>query len=96
MGKYSERIADKSVWLTATPSQTTLALPFYTTEAGHFYADPDYKVSRKYHDSYLCMYTINGCGTVHSDNSSASLPIGSAVIIDCHNSHSYESCADGW
>ena len=96
MGKYSEKISDKSVWLTATPSQTTLALPFYITEAGHFYAEPDYKVSREHHDSYLLIYTLSGCGTAQSDNNSVLLPIGSAVIIDCHKSHSYASCADGW
>lgn len=96
MGKYSERIADKSVWLTATPPQTTLALPFYITEAGHFYAEPDYKVSREQHDSYLFLYTLSGCGKILSDNAAAMLPVGSAVIIDCHKSHSYASCADGW
>ena len=96
MGKYSERIADKSVWLTATPSQTTLALPFYITEAGHFYAEPDYKVSREHHDSYLFMYTLSGCGKIMSDNAIATLPVGGAVIIDCQKSHSYASCADGW
>ena len=96
MGKYSEKIADKSVWLTATPPATALALPFYITEAGHFYAEPDYKVSRESHDSYLFMYTLSGCGTVQSDNISVMLPVGSAVIIDCHKNHSYAVCADGW
>ncbi len=96
MGKYNEKIADKSLWLTATPPQAALALPFYITEAGHFYAEPDYSVSREYHDSYLLIYTLNGCGTLQSDSCTAMLPIGSSVIIDCHNSHSYGSCADGW
>ena len=96
MRKYSESISDKSVWLTATPPAASLALPFYITEAGHFYAEPDYKVSREHHDSYLFLYTLSGCGMVYSDNSAAMLPIGSAVIIDCHKSHSYASCADGW
>ncbi len=96
MGKYSEKIADKSLWLTATPSQMALSLPFYITEAGHFYAEPDYNVSREQHDSYLFIYTLSGCGTVQSGNCTAVLPIGSAVIIDCHNRHSYWSCADRW
>ena len=96
MRKYGEGIADKSVWLTATPPTMALALPFYITEAGHFYAEPDYKVSREQHDSYLFIYTLSGCGTVQSDNAAAVLPIGSAVIIDCHKSHSYASCAKGW
>lgn len=96
MGKYSEKIADRSLWLTATPPQAALALPFYITEAGHFYVEPDYSVSREYHDSYLFIYTLKGCGTLHSDSCTAALPSGSAVIIDCHNSHSYGSSSDGW
>lgn len=96
MGKYDENISDKSIWLTATPAQPTLALPFYSTEAGHFYAEPDYEVHRVQHDSWLLMYTQNGCGTVTSDGVSVELPIGSAVVIDCHKSHSYAACRDGW
>ncbi len=96
MGKYSEKISDKSLWLTATPSQMALALPFYITEAGHFYAEPDYNVSREQHDSYLFIYTLSGCGTVQSDSCTVMLPIESAIIIDCHNRHSYGSCAGGW
>lgn len=96
MGKYSEKIADKSLWFTATPSQMALALPFYITEAGHFYAEPDYNVSREQHDSYLFIYTLKGCGALQSDNCAVTLPIGSAVIIDCHQRHSYGSCIGGW
>ena len=96
MGKYSERIADKSVWLTATPTPATLALPFYITEAGHFYAESDYEVKREQHDSYLFIYTQKGCGTVQSDNSSVELPIGSAVVIDCHKKHRYAPSGGVW
>ena len=96
MGKYNERIADKSVWLTATPTPATLALPFYITEAGHFYAESDYEVKREQHDSYLFIYTQKGCGTVQSDNSSVELPVGSAVIIDCHKNHRYASYGGAW
>lgn len=96
MGKYGESIADRSLWLTATPSQTAAVLPFYITEAGHFYAEPDYKVSREHHDSYLFIYTLSGCGAVQSDNAAVTLPIGSAIVIDCHKSHSYAACAAGW
>lgn len=96
MGKYSERIRDESVWLTATPTPTTLALPFYITEAGHFYAEPDYEVRREQHDSYLFIYTQKGCGTVQSDDSSVELPVGSAVVIDCHENHHYGSRDGAW
>lgn len=96
MGKYKERIEDKSIWLTSTPTQTALALPFYITEAGHFFAEFDYEVSRPEHDSYLLLYTLDGCGTVQSGNASIELPVGSAVVIDCHKRHQYGSCRGLW
>lgn len=96
MGKYNECIADKSIWLTATPMQKALMLPFYITEIGHFYAEPEYEVNRKEHDSYLFLYTQNGCGTVTSDGVSVELPIGSAIVIDCHKSHYYASYNGEW
>lgn len=96
MGKYNENISDKSVWLTATPTQAALSLPFYITEAGHFYAEPDYEVSREMHDSYLLIYTQNGCGTITSGAASFDLPIGRAAVINCHKSHSYFSNGGAW
>ncbi|MCH5210842.1 MAG: AraC family transcriptional regulator [Oscillospiraceae bacterium] len=96
MGKYNENIADESIWLTSTPTQTSLTLPFYVTEAGHFYAEHDYEVNRDSHDSYLFMYTLKGCGLVTSGETSVELPLGSAIIIDCHNSHSYSSQGGKW
>ena len=96
MGKYSEKIRDESLWLTATPTPAALAMPFYITEAGHFYAEPDYAVDREQHDSYLFMYTQKGCGTIQSDDSSVELPVGSAIVIDCHKKHHYDSGGGPW
>ena len=96
MGKYDERISDRSIWLTSTPTQASLSLPFYIMEAGHFYTEPDYKVNREQHDSYLFLYTQNGCGTVHSDGNIILLPAGSAIIIDCHKCHRYAPSKNTW
>ena len=96
MGKYNERISDNSIWLTATPTQAAVTLPFYITEAGHFYAESDYEVHRDAHDSYLLIYTQNGSGTVTSGTASFELPIGCAAVIDCHQSHSYFSNGGEW
>lgn len=96
MGKYKEKISDKSIWLTSTPTQTTLGLPFYVTEAGHFYAKTDYAVVREHHDSYLFMYTQAGCGEVQCDGTSVRLPAGGAVVIDCRVRHSYISYGGTW
>ena len=96
MAKYREKIEDRSVWITATPTQAALTLPFYITEAGHFYSEADYEVDRTTHDSYLFIYTLKGCGEVFSDNCQATLPPGFAVVIDCQKSHRYASRSDTW
>ena len=96
MGKYNENISDRSVWLTATPTQAALTLPFYITEAGHFYAEHDYEVSRAELDSYLLIYTQNGIGTIMSGDTAFELPIGCAAVIDCHQSHRYFSSGGAW
>ncbi len=96
MGKYNESIGDKSVWITATPSQNVLTLPFCVMEAGHFYAKPDYGVSRREHDSYLFLYTIKGCGRIVSDGTRIELGENCSTIIDCHKNHSYFSCGGDW
>ena len=96
MRKYNENIEDRSIWLTATPTQAVLTMPFYITEAGHFYAQSDYEVRREKHDSYLFIYTQKGCGTVESRDNTIDVPIGSAVVIDCHECHSYKSLNGSW
>ena len=96
MGKYNENIDDKSVWITATPTQNVLELPFCVKEAGHFYAKPDYEVSRREYDSYLFLYTIKGRGRVVSNDTRMELDSGCAAVIDCHNSHRYFAHGGEW
>lgn len=96
MGKYNESISDESVWVTATPAQNIRALPFCVMEAGHFYAKPDYEVSRREHDSYLFMYTVKGCGRIVSDGERVELGEGCAAVIDCHKNHKYFTSGSEW
>lgn len=96
MGKYEEKIADSSIWITATPTPLAKTLPFFISEAGHFIADYDYKVQRNRHDSFLLLYTISGQGSVQTNENTISLPGGYAVIIDCHTPHEYHSVSDKW
>ena len=96
MGKFDEKISDKSVWITSTPTQTALALPFCVTEAGHFYAKSDYAVQRESHDSFLLLFTIKGCGIVQSGDAEIKLAEGNAVVIDCHTPHRYFSENTKW
>ena len=96
MRKYNEKISDDSLWITATPSPLATTLPFYITEAGHFRAECGYSVERSEHNSFLLLYTINGCGKLITDAAEFILPAGHAVIIDCHNYHKYLSCNSSW
>lgn len=96
MGIYDEAIADKSVWLTATPGEKEKGMPYYIMEIGHFYAYKDYEIKRVYHDSFLLLYTVKGEGAVVSDTSVAELDSGKICIIDCHRPHRYYSKSDEW
>lgn len=96
MVQYEGSISGKSIWLTATPSPLTLTLPFYITEAGHFFVDGEYSVTRDEHDSFLLLFSVNGCGTVTTGEAAFPLPRGTAAVIDCHKFHSYRSDCDEW
>jgi len=96
MGKYKENISDDSLWITATPTPLTKTLPFFISEAGHFFACRDYKVQRDAHDSFLMLYTLNGQGCVQTGTNAIPLTRGYAVMIDCHIPHEYHSVSDRW
>lgn len=96
MRKYSERFTEQSVWITATPTPFALSLPFYIMEAGHFWAERDYHVRRKHHESFLLLYTVEGCGTVKTQETELRLPPKKAVVIDCHTPHEYYSEQGSW
>lgn len=96
MGKYTEKIKDSSVWVTATPASAVQALPFFVTEAGHFIAERDYMVKRETHESYLLIYTLRGSGLVSSNGAEFELSEGSAVALNCRMPHMYKSIENEW
>lgn len=96
MGKYDIGIADKSVWVTATPAVGDVFMPFYITEIGRFYADGNYITDREGHDSYIILYTVGGSGYVSTGDFKCELKSGEAVVFDCKNSHCYRSAGDTW
>lgn len=96
MRKYSERIADDSVWITATPTPVALTLPVYITEAGHFWAEDGYAVKREMHDSFLFLYAMSGEGEVQTGDARFPLRPGQAAVIDCRAPHQYRCTAEPW
>ncbi len=96
MGKYNEKIRDDSRWITATPSPTAQALPFYAMEAGHFYGEKGYLVERQSHDSYLFLFTLAGQGRVKAGNTELLLEEGQAMVLDCRQYHRYAAVGDYW
>lgn len=96
MKPYSERVRDRSIWLSATPSPLARTLPFYMTEAGHFYSESDYAVERASHDSFLLLYTIAGCGKIATDSKRFSLSAGQAAVLNCHRYHAYAAQSACW
>lgn len=96
MGKYTEKIKDSSIWITATPAAVVQTLPFFVTEAGHFIAEPDYIVKRDMHESYLLLYTLRGKGMVSSNGAEFELKADSAAVINCRVPHMYSSADSEW
>lgn len=94
--KYKESILDRSIWVTATPTPLSMALPFYVTEAGHFWADRNYLTRRQQHESFLMLYTVKGCGIVKTAGTEFQLPAQHASVIDCHDPHEYFTAGDNW
>lgn len=96
MTKFNEEVSDKSEWISVTPTEAALNMPFYMTEIGCFYANINYAVKREYHDSYLILYTIDGEGSISADNSEFKIGKGCMAVIDCHKPHSYKSVSECW
>lgn len=96
MKNLYESFSEKSTWITTTPSPLAKSLPFYGIEAGHFYADSEYRVERNYHDSFLMLLSISGSGIIETVDKEIRLKEGNVIVIDCHLPHAYYSDGDGW
>lgn len=94
--KYEEKISDKSIWAAALPTQFAAELPFYAIECGYFFAEPEYGVSRRFHDSFLLLFTVRGCGKICSGDKEFLLDARHAALLDCRAPHSYKSEGGGW
>lgn len=96
MSKFDIDIQDRSVWVTATPINTSVSMPFCITEIGHFYAGENYVTERTGHDSYMLIYSSKGGGYLKTGDFGGEIDEGSAVVFDCHTPHYYSSCGKKW
>ena len=63
---------------------------------GHFDADSTYLVRRHHLPQWLFGYTLSGCGQVIYQGARATIPQGSALLIDCSAPHTYASLGGQW
>jgi AraC-like DNA-binding protein/mannose-6-phosphate isomerase-like protein (cupin superfamily) len=96
MEKREHLFYENSVWITSTPNSSTKTLPFFAIEVGHFYTKDKYLVKRDNHDSYLFINTINGSGTIKTENKYLNIYANQSVIIDCHKYHEYYNNGQNW
>jgi len=89
-------ISEKSIWLSATPTEFARDLPFYVVEAGFFLASAQYFVERQETRGYLFLYTVKKYGTIEQNGEKIILPEQQAIIIDCSKSHCYYAGEEGW
>ncbi len=94
MKKFDIDIKDKSVWVTATPQEGDVTMPFYIMEIGHFYAGEGYITDRAGHDSYMLIYTADGKGKLQTGDFCGEIKKGEAVVFDCRNQHYYSSVGE--
>ena len=55
-----------------------------------------YFTHRKNYDSYLLLYTYNGCGKLDYEGESYELHPGDGFFIDCKKEHTYHTIGDIW
>lgn len=87
---------NNSVWKTLVSETLPEKMSMCPTEAGYFFAYAGYAVSRDFHDSFLLLYTVKGCGYVSNQETKFLLREGEAALIDCHMPHSYRSERGEW
>ncbi len=94
--QHEKNTSSNSIWMTAPLSTGSELFLLTGLEAGHFYANPLYSVSREHHNSYLLLFTVSGCGEVKTGDKTLILERNQAIIIDCHSPHSYHSSNSDW
>lgn len=95
MKTSEELVKSTSEYFIYTPTQEAVASFLYPVCIGHFVYFAGYALSRNSYDSILIMYVRSGRCTVHASGCDIRVASGQSVLINCYESHGYES-SDGW
>jgi len=87
---YQLDLGDRSIWITATPSQTAKSELAYVQELGDFIAGRNYFTRRANLPSYLIKYCISGEGILEYDGNVYSVKPGQLFWIDCEKPQYYK------
>jgi|GEM_PF-47174 len=82
-------LGEKSSWSITTPGDFSQGLPFYCTEAGHFYGLENFYTKRDFKDSYLIFLTLSGEGYFTQAGETLRLTPGSLLLADCRSPQQY-------
>lgn len=88
---YHLDMAEDSIWLTATPSQTAKASIAYVQELGDFITGRKYFTRRENLPSYLIKYTLSGEGLLEYEGRTYVAKPGSIFWIDCMKPQYYRT-----
>ncbi len=88
---YQLDLDERSIWITATPSQIAKGSIAYVQELGDFIAGRNYFTRRANLPSYLIKYCISGEGILEYDGSVYSVKPGQLFWIDCEKPQYYRT-----
>jgi len=91
---YQLDLGDRSIWITATPSQTAKSELAYVQELGDFIAGRNYFTRRANLPSYLIKYCISGEGILEYDGNVYSVKPGQLFWIDCEKPQYYKTAPE--
>ena len=74
-----------------TPSNLAKNTFFYVTCSGHFYYEPNYRLSRDTYNSYLIMYIKKGKARITYQQKQYFAKEGDIVYLNCYYPHAYEA-----
>ena len=86
---YENGVLKNSTLFFHTPSRKIPNFFYYPLCIGHYFCIEPYRVVRNQYDSFLILYTKQGCGTISVNGVKKELVPGDVCILDCYRPHEY-------